>query len=761
MNRLSLRSAAAIGTILLGAIVAVSVPSTGQSPVETASVGFLWTHQIGSAFFDQAVGIAADASGVYVVGTTGGALRNETSQGGDDAFVTKYDAAGNEVWIRQFGTSSNDQAVAVAADLTGVYVAGGTAGTLPGQTSAGSVDALLRRYDANGSIVWTRQFGTPSEDFATAVAVGASGVFIAGHTRGTLPLQTTAGGADAFLQRYDGEGNIEWTRQFGTPLSDYAFAVASDSSGAYVAGTTGGSLPNQTSAGGEDAFLRAYDAAGAEIWTRQFGTSSADNAFAVAICGLGVYVAGSTYGSLPGQSNIGFTDAFLRAYDIAGAERWTRQLGTSADDAATTIGLDPSGVYVVGRTFGTFPGQVGAGGYDDFIAKYGPAGVETALLQFGTVSSEFAATVAVGPSGMYIAGATTGAFPGQTNPGSADVFIRRAAETPAPPLGITAAAGDNRVHLSWSLPGFEGHAPVDGYRVYRGTNPATVVRIADLGDVRIYTDPGVTNGVDYFYQIASLNPIGEGVPSVTVATTPRGPPSLTITSPTDETTNNSEVTVAGTAEADSTVTIAGTGVPVGIDGTFGLTLTLADGTHVIEILATNPIGETTSVRVTIIVDTVSPALILVSPVDRLVTASSTILVAGTTDVGAMLGVNGLVVDLAADGSFSFRLPLAEGENLLTATARDAAGNEAKAIRTVTYVNPVAGLEEDLEDARQSIDKATATSAELSSRSFLLLVLLLAVVGAVVVQSGLYLDLRKRMKETMKTGSPAEPESPRP
>src|SRR5437667_187492 len=71
----------------------------------------------------------------------------EGAPGGEDAFVRKYDSKGTEVWTRQFGTSTIDGAVSVAADRDGnVYVGGYTFGTFPGQTSSGYEDAFLRKY---------------------------------------------------------------------------------------------------------------------------------------------------------------------------------------------------------------------------------------------------------------------------------------------------------------------------------------------------------------------------------------------------------------------------------------------------------------------------------------------------------------------------------------------------------------------------------------------------------------------------------------
>ena len=106
---------------------------------------------------------------VYVVGETIGALPLQTNQGGRDGFVRKYDVLGNEQWTRQFGTSVKDSPRGVAADASGVYVAGSTDGTL-GQGTAGSTDAFVRKYDVSGSEQWTRQFGASNVDEALAIA---------------------------------------------------------------------------------------------------------------------------------------------------------------------------------------------------------------------------------------------------------------------------------------------------------------------------------------------------------------------------------------------------------------------------------------------------------------------------------------------------------------------------------------------------------------------------------------------------------------
>jgi len=115
----------------------------------------------------------------------------------------------------------------------------------------------VRKYDGAGSILWTRQFGSADNDYINGLALDRGGnVYVAGYTTGALPGQTSLGAADAYVRKYDSEGNVLSTRQFGTAASDFAIAVAVDGSNiVYVAGSTDGALPGQASAGGRDAYV--------------------------------------------------------------------------------------------------------------------------------------------------------------------------------------------------------------------------------------------------------------------------------------------------------------------------------------------------------------------------------------------------------------------------------------------------------------------------------------------------------------------------
>jgi uncharacterized protein (TIGR03437 family) len=239
-------------------------------------------------------------------------------------------------------------------------------------------------------------------------------VYVVGTTYGTLPGQTNAGGEDAFVRKYDWSGNELWTRQFGTSRVDFAGGVAVDSTGVYIGGSIG------ISARANGAFLRKYDVSGQEAWTQEFATLAG---VAVTADTSGVYVVGPAIGSLPGQTVLG---GVVRRYDASGAELWTRQFGLTSGDRPAVVAVDATGVYVGGSTPGTTLDR------DVLMKKYDKNGNELWARQIGTSGLErndVATGAAVDATGAYVAGWTDGILQDQNNAGGHDAFVAKLTTT--------------------------------------------------------------------------------------------------------------------------------------------------------------------------------------------------------------------------------------------------------------------------------------------------------------------------------------------
>ncbi len=347
----------------------------------------LWTQQIGTSGADNSNSVAVDGSGnVYISGSTNGVL-GDSSAGDWDAFLTKFDSSGSHLWSQQIGSSSTDVSYSVAVDGSGnAYISGYTEDVL-GSSSAGSYDAFLSKFNSSGNELWTKQIGSSRVDKSFSVAVDGSGnAYISGHTYGDL-AGANEGNEDAFLSKFDSSGNELWSQQFGTSDHDTGFSVAVDASGnAFVSGNTWGDLGG-TNAGKNDAFLVKFDSLGELLWSQQIGTSERDFSYSVAVDGSGnAYITGQTSGDL-GGINAGRNDPFVAKFDGLGNLLWSQQVGSAGDEWCYSIAVDAAGnAFISGVTTGDLSGT-NAGGSDAFLVKFAvPEPATLSLLAIGGVA---------------------------------------------------------------------------------------------------------------------------------------------------------------------------------------------------------------------------------------------------------------------------------------------------------------------------------------------------------------------------------------
>lgn len=255
-------------------------------------------------------------------------------------------------WTRQFGRNVADEvsALAVAADDS-VVVAGLTYGAFEGYEQGGNGDAFVRKYDGEGNALWTRQFGHGSTEHAEAITTNAAGtIFVAGVALHLLDEDddfSRAGGA--FVRAYGSGGDLKWSFQL-----EKVGSIGSGRSRIDAIAVSGEDLVIVGSEGSSDMFVRKLDAGGQILWgdvlDAQEGewANSYDSGCGVALDGEGaVFALGQLNGALAGHSTQG--GVVVRKYDTAGTTLWTQ---TFADDGCSDGGsilVDDDVVYAVTR----------------------------------------------------------------------------------------------------------------------------------------------------------------------------------------------------------------------------------------------------------------------------------------------------------------------------------------------------------------------------------------------------------------------------
>ncbi len=434
------RSSTVLLTAMLGFATMAGMPQSAQAQ------SFEWVTGVGSSGFDMGAGIATDGKGdVYHIGLfeaptmdfnpggTGGIINN---LGGEDIFIAKYHPDGSFIWVKAIGSPFTDLVTGIAFDaddnfyITGSFQSasldmnpGGSNGVL-NNTSPGSEDIFLAKYDENGQLIWAKNCGGTGADLGKGVAVHRNEVYITGifnssnanfnpgSTGGIAPAPNGPYGRyDVFLTKYDTSGNFVWVKALGGSLDEDCYSITCDTAGDvtiggrfysdtvdFNPGGAGGRFLN-TGTGACDGWVASFNGNGSFKWAKHVGGDAAfvmEEVKSVASDMDGnVFVTGfyssSSVDLNPGGTggllvNLGTAsgmidaDIFLVKYDKTGQFLWARNLGGESTDEALDMQTDRRGnVYLSGH-FGDAgadfnPGGTGgtpayAGWSDAFVAKY-------------------------------------------------------------------------------------------------------------------------------------------------------------------------------------------------------------------------------------------------------------------------------------------------------------------------------------------------------------------------------------------------------
>lgn len=261
----------------------------------------------------------------------------------------------------------------------------------------GFTKAFFRIRQAGVAPLWAK---TAIASFAKCLGVASdtSGNIVAcGGYSGAVDFGNgpigSSGNLNAFVVKYTSQGTVVWAKTFGGLGEDEATSVAVDRSnniiiGGYFAGTAdfGGITLTAPSPFSKDMFVAKYSPLGNLLWVRQFGGSSSDYVYALAVDGVDNIVAAgflqsvnSDFGSGFILSNAGFGNVTLTKLNPSGTTLWARVWGGAFQAIPRSVTFERfgdvavTGEYQGGAAMGgaVLPGSPGA--FSSFVAKYSGA----------------------------------------------------------------------------------------------------------------------------------------------------------------------------------------------------------------------------------------------------------------------------------------------------------------------------------------------------------------------------------------------------
>lgn len=424
-----------------------ATPTTPPTSPFSAASTQQWLHEFGTGTVpknddqaDTVAGVATDPEGnVVVAGYTTGAFPGFSNPAGaPEDFVAKFDAAGNQLWLQQFGTGQGDELSAVAVDAQGnILVAGQTQGAFPGFSNGGNLaETVVEKLDSTGNKVWLRQSPVNLGAEINGLAVDSQGnIILIGES--SPNADSTPNAINIFAEKLAGATGAEvWTQTYGgNQTEDTVNAVAVDSQGdAFVAGISNGPFPGTLNPYAEQPlpFIIKLNGSDGEVgWVAQSNQALPANVFynQLATDAQGDVIA-------DGVSNLTEQPSCLVAKfsGVTGVSMWQQNFGTGLQCVAGGVALDTDGTILVGgHSPGAFLPKFTASTDDIFLAKLSATGQPVSVQQFGTgkeasiqdrypVAPVYIATDAL--NNTFVSGMTRGAFPGTSNAnGAREIFL--------------------------------------------------------------------------------------------------------------------------------------------------------------------------------------------------------------------------------------------------------------------------------------------------------------------------------------------------
>ena len=308
-----------------------------------STANIIWAKQIGSTEDDELVHATIDRSGnIYIIGVIGVDEKNTS-----DVLVAKLDTKGEIIWEKQFGTDSTDIGANIVIDKNeDIYIIGYTKGSLVG-ASHGKNDCFILHLDKYGNKLNAVQFGTPGNDVIAGITLGQnSKIYVCGATEGNMVVKNK-GAYDLIWGIFSKELKQLEMKQFGTNEGDMAGEIKIDNqNNVYVSGCTFGNAITQQKGNG-DALLQKWNGNGELIWTKQFGTSNWDGMHSIAIIPYKGIVVSGCY-------DYPLCKSFIKMYNEGGSLLWQRNIvaqGTGGGSCGKDVCINRQGyIYHAGYT---------------------------------------------------------------------------------------------------------------------------------------------------------------------------------------------------------------------------------------------------------------------------------------------------------------------------------------------------------------------------------------------------------------------------
>ena len=241
------------------------------------------------------------------------------NMGGSDIWVFELNPSGTIVWNQTFGSSNDDYAANVIIHENGSLLIAGNTESYEGANydkNHGDFDVVLYKVSSNGITQWTSLFGGYLADFASGVTLMDNGNYLVGATTTSKDgdVFESFGGSDAWLFEVAKNGDLLWSRTYGSIGNESIADIKNVGDGFVIFGSSSSPVMNDiTGNGSQDFWLCEINDEKEIIDEYLFGASGFEEGYAMALTDDGSVIMGGISNSSDGiaEGNNGEKDGLL------------------------------------------------------------------------------------------------------------------------------------------------------------------------------------------------------------------------------------------------------------------------------------------------------------------------------------------------------------------------------------------------------------------------------------------------------------------
>ncbi|MFI5171105.1 MAG: T9SS type A sorting domain-containing protein [Chitinophagales bacterium] len=284
-----------------------------------------------------------------------------------DAWIIKFDSAGNIQWQNTIMGLENDHTESVQQTTDDGYIiacySGSPIGCDKTEDRIGSGDYWVVKLDSSGNIAWQNTIGgNDLEELNSITQTSDGGYLLGGNSWSPISGDKTEnpvgglGNSDYWVVKLNAEGVIQWQNTIGGNLGDYLNVVKATPDGGYILG--GNSISDMSvdksedQIGSADYWVVKINSIGLIEWDNTIGGTSYEALNDLQLTDDSGYILSgfskSDIGFDKSENSFGEYDYWVIKLDSLGSIEWQKTIGGDLDDFSYSIFQTNDYGYIIG-----------------------------------------------------------------------------------------------------------------------------------------------------------------------------------------------------------------------------------------------------------------------------------------------------------------------------------------------------------------------------------------------------------------------------